>query len=174
MGSGINTTIRLEPFLQEFLRGYYHCNSYIFKFPKSDDDLLGIARKFNCILRPKPDKFKFQNYGNETFIIEVPYLEFENKPFLRNYISETGMKILASKIREEQKNYFHEYVSKLRNEGFEYLECTKLYMDEFKISEAYMSRLVKDYKRWRDKLRVNKFRDRYHPAFKKNLDAVYV
>lgn len=157
MSSGIITKIKLEPFLQEFLRGYYRCEEPIFKFPRYDNDDLGLALKFINLLTPSPRDFKPINYYLDEFLIEVPEMH-DRDPFYCNYISVIRNEKFVKKILEQQKNHFHERLSILRNDGYEYDDCVEIYMDEFKISTCFTDRLTKDYQRWRNRLRLQKFR----------------
>ena len=161
MSSGIITKIKLEPFYQEFLRGYYRNCEPVFKFPRHDCDELGLALKFINLLTPAPDDFKPENFGKDEFLIEVP--DFHDRdPFYCNYISPCRNEKFIKKVDEQQKNHFHERLAQLRNTGFEYQDCIDIYMDELQINQQYFDRLLKDYSRWRTRLRVQKFRKKSH------------
>jgi len=161
MSSGIITKIKLESFYQQFLRGYYRNTDLVFKFPRYDCDELGLALKFINLLIPAPDNFKPASFGKDEFLIEVP--EFHDRDtFYCNYISPVRNEKFVKKIDEQQRNHFHERLAQLRNDGYEYQDCIEIYMDEFGIDQQYFDRLVKDYCRWRDRLRLQKFRKKSH------------
>ena len=161
MSSGIICKLKIEPFFQEFLRGYYRCNSPVFKFPRYDYDELGLALKFNNLLSPAPDNFKPVSFGEDEFLIEVP--DFHDRdPFYCNYISPLRNDKFVKKLDIQQKNHFHERMAQLRIEGYEYQDCVEIYMDDFGINQKFADRLLKDYSRWRTKLRVQKFRKKSH------------
>lgn len=166
MSSGIICKIRLEPFLQEFLRGYFRWNNQVFNFPRRDlnvsaDDELGISRRFINLLTPPPENFKPVDFGTHTFMIEIPYMQ-DKEPFYYNYISEVRNNAFEEKIRQMQRFHFRERMAELRNDGYEYKTCVEIYMDELNISQNFYDRLIKDANRWRNKLRVKKFYHKSH------------
>jgi hypothetical protein len=159
MGSGIITKIRLEPFYQQFLKGYYHEFDIPFKFPREDADELHLAVKFNNMLMPSPPGYKNQNFGIYEFLIEVPYQK-EKDPFFYNYISLRRNTIFAERIEMAYKYHFHEEMMKLRNLGYTYKNCVELFMDELHIDAEYYDRCIKDFQRWKNAVSVKKYRQK--------------
>jgi hypothetical protein len=159
MGSGIITKIRLEPFYQQFLRGYYHEVEVPFKFPREDADELHLAVKFNNLLIPPPSGYKIQNFGVFEFVIEVPY-QREKDPFFYNYISLRRNAIFVNDIETAYKFYFHEEMMRLRNLGYSYKNCVELFMDELHIDGEYEDRCIKDFQRWKTAVSTKKYRQK--------------
>jgi len=155
MSSGILTRIRLEPFYQQFLRGYYQISEPVFKFPRADADELCLAYKFNNLLMPSPPNYKTPDFGEEMFIIETPF-QPDKDPFYYNYISTTRNEVLARAIEKAYRFYFHERMKDFRNGGFSYKECVNLFLDECNIDSKYSDRAIKDYQRWKILVSVRK------------------
>lgn len=161
MSTGIICKIKLDPFLQEFLRGYYQCNNTVFKFPREDGaklyvDELGVASYFKYLLKPAPADFKPIDYGNYTFMIEVPKMDMKD-PFYCNYISEKGQRLFEAKIHRAYRFQFHDEMEKHRSAGWDYKDCIELFMDDFNIMDKHTDRLTKDFQRWRNLRRRRKF-----------------
>lgn len=161
MSSGIICKIRLDPFYQEFLRGYYENYEIVFKFPREDADELEIARKFNRLLMAPPCDYKPIKDDQNTFLVEVPYFK-DKDPFWNNYISTIRNESLANAIHRAWRAQFHEKMDEFRNLGFEFKDCIYLYMDEFRISACFYDRLIKDLQRWRSIKRNKKYRQKEH------------
>jgi hypothetical protein len=149
MSSGIFCTIKLDPFLQEFLRGYYNCNSIVFKFPREDADELHLAKKFNDLFDNPPRDFKPFIFGNWEFRIEIPY-QVHKDPFYFNYLSIRTMQILSKKVFDAWRDDYYDFIREKRSKGWHnYKDIVELYMEARRISPEYYDRLIKDYQRWR-------------------------
>jgi len=162
MSSGIFCKLKLDPFLQEFLRGYYNSNGLVFKFPREDCDELRLAKKFNDLLTSPPDNFKPQNFGEKEFLIEVPFQENKD-PFYFNYITEVGNEKIAKKIFEAYRDYYYDQIREMRSKGWtEYKDIVEIFMDKLNISRKYFDRLLKDYQRWRIIKNNKKYQQKLH------------
>jgi len=149
MSTGICCKIKLDPFLQEFLRGFYSCSSIVFKFPKENQDELHLAKKFNDLLDSPPADFKPDDFGDKTFMIEVPYIE-NRDPFYWNYLSKTSNEKLSKKIFEAYRDYYYDFIREKRSKGWcEYKDIVDLFIDKMRLNQKYYDRLTKDYQRWR-------------------------
>lgn len=160
MSSGIFCTIKLDPFLQEFLRGYYNCANLVFKFPREDADELHLAKKFNDLYDIPPVNYKPFNFGEWEFRIEVPYQDNKD-PFYCNYLSKNTMEILANKVFKAFRDDFYDFIMDKRAKGWEeYKDIVLLYMECRRISPQYFDRLIKDYQRWRNIKKNKKYQQK--------------
>jgi hypothetical protein len=153
-GPGIVITIKLDPFHQEFLKGYFKQTFRgAFFWPKGHL----ITKKFITLLRKPPDNFTSPKFGDWAFSVDVPWM-FDKDPYYCHYLSDQGNKMLQKSIREFADMVFHEEMLKLRNNGHEYKDCILLFMEDYQISEKHFDRLLKDYQRFRNRISVQKFR----------------
>lgn len=159
MSSGIICKMKLEPFYQQFLRGYYRNVNPVFNFPRADGDELEIAQKLNHLLSPPPIDFKNKEYGENTFLVEVPILRSKD-PFYNNYLSEKATEKLTNHIAKSFRFYFHTRMKEYHNLGFGYKESVELFMDENDIDPTYYSRCIKDLQRWRNIVHVKKYQQK--------------
>lgn len=155
MSSGIFIKIRLDEYYQMFLRGYYKENDRIFKFPREDSDILGLAFKFNNLLMLAPSNSKPVDYGCENFFIEVPYQQNKD-PFYYNFLSQKRNEIFFKDIRRAYKFHFEEKMMDYRDAGYDYKSCVELFQDEYNIDPKYFARGIKHYDRWKIKVAVQK------------------
>ena len=160
MPSGIYTTIQLDTFFQEFLRAQFNQFDPVFTFSKGHDLLLRMER----YLTSPPEDFKPVSYGDETFRIELPYMEHKN-PNVHFYMSDRKQKLFSARVRDYFREIFHEEIRKYRSKNFNKNEAIICFMEDFKISEQYEDRLIKAYNRYMDIERARRFR-RYRKSRK--------
>lgn len=155
-GPGIFITIKLDPYLQEFLRGYFKQNGNVFYWPKNHD----LTRRFQSLLRPKSDNtcYSKPDYGDWAFRVDIPYSSEGRDPFIVNYLSRDHNKLLAKRIKEFADMVFHEEVISHRTSGWEYKDCVFIFMDDYHINQKHYDRLLKDFQRLRNNIRQKKFR----------------
>jgi hypothetical protein len=116
---------------------------------------------FNFLLKPSPDDYKLQNFGEETFCIETPYQQ-DKDPFFYNYISPASNAILVRHITKAFHFFFHEKMMEYRNKGLLYKDCVQLFLDDYQIDAAYYDRCIKDMQRWRNNIAVKKNNKKKH------------
>jgi hypothetical protein len=155
MSSGIYVTIRLEPFLQDFLRAHFNCNNGVFSFPKGED----LCNKMQRLLRTLPETYKSEDYGLYNFEIEIPYMH-DKDPFYYRYLSVAAQNAFVERIKDYFEEVFHERIVELRHDGHEKKECIEIFLDEHNLSIQYYDRLIKDYQRWRNRIVNQKFRNK--------------
>jgi len=153
MPSGIYTTINLDPFYQEFLRAQFCQNDPVFTFPKGHDLVIRLER----YLTVPPVNYKPVTYNNNTFRIEIPYMEHKN-PQVHFFMSDRKQKMFAAKVKDFFREIFHEEIRKHRSRNFSKNEAIICFMEDFMISEQYEDRLVKAYNRYMDMERARRFR----------------
>jgi hypothetical protein len=164
MPSGIYTTLRLDPFFQEFLRGQFNQWDPVFTFPKNHDLLLRLER----YLTMPPHDFKVISYGDETFRIELPYMELKN-PSVHFYLSDIKMKMFSDRVRDYFREIFHEEIRKYRSRNFNKNEAVICFMEDFRISEQHEDRLIKAYNRYMEIERCRRYR--YRQKRRKSLSV---
>jgi hypothetical protein len=155
MPSGIYTTLRLDPFYQEFLRAQFNQWNPVFTFPKGHDLLLRLER----YLTTPPIDFKLIEFGEESFRVEIPYMEIKN-PNVYFYLSDKKMKLFNQRTRDYFREIFHEEIRKYRSKNFNKNEAIICFMEDFRISERYEDRLIKAYNRYMEIERMRRFRCR--------------
>jgi len=156
MSSGILTHIRLEPFFQTFLRKYFdNEDPTVFSFP-NDHDLL---RRIEVLLRSSPPSYRAPKETDLLFRIELPSMRHKN-PLYHNYISEAAEKVFVREIRSFFNMVFHEKMALYRNAGFEYKDCITIFQDEYDLPAESSDRLIKEFQRWRNKIRKQKIRQK--------------
>ena len=153
MAPRVTIIISLDPFLQEMLRGIYDNYNKVFSFPNGDDLIVRLRN----LLRPLPEDYASMDFKDRAFEIEIPASPSRD-PFYYRYLSKTAMKVFEKKVKEFARMVFHERMTELRNDGYEYKDSIDLFMDEFQISPDHTDRITKDYYRWRSNLRVKKYR----------------
>ncbi len=144
MSSGYAVRIRLDPFLQEFLRGHFHQKDAIFEFPKGHELLIRLEWYLSQPPRDYPIKVEPHPWD---FHIAIPKMEHKD-PFYYNFISEMKNRMLQNRIRNYFRVIFHEEIHKARKKGFYKNEIIYQLMDEWEISSKYEDRLLKDYDRY--------------------------
>lgn len=171
MSTGIICKIKLDPYFQQFLRGYYRIESLIFKFPREDYDELHIARIFNDLLDSPPKDFKPESFGKNEFLIEVPFQDHKD-PFYCNYLSQTANEKFAKKVFEAFRDDFYDFIKEKRAIGWkEYKDIIELYMDNRQIDTKYFDRLTKDYQRWRIIKNKRKYQQKLNRLGRANCPA---
>lgn len=157
MTSGIYTTVRLDPFYQEFLRAQFNQWDPVFTFPRGHDLVIRLER----YLTQPPNDFKVKQnpFGDETFRIEIPFMELKN-PAYYFYLSDRKMKLFQQRVRDFFREIFHEEIRKYRSKNFNKNEAIICFMEDFQISERYEDRLIKAYNRYIDLERHRRFRRR--------------
>ncbi len=164
MASGYSVKIRLDPFLQEFLKGHFHQKDAIFEFPKGHDLLVRLEWYLS---KPPKDLVPKEDQHPWDFYISIPNMEHKD-PFYYHYISETKNKMLQNRIREYFRDIFHEEISLGIKKGFYKNEIIYQLMDEWGINTDYEDRLIKEYQRYLNNERRRRYRHSLRKKIKKN------
>ena len=155
MSSGVICHIELDTKLQQFLKSYFNQTGILFKFPRKDEFDLG--RKFKRLLSPPPENFIKYKKTDRTFDVELPY-DDEKPPLYNFYITPRSQAVFSKKVRAAFGEVFRGEMMKYYSEGFEYKECVGIFMEAFEISDNHYETLLKDYQRWRARVRKQKER----------------
>lgn len=111
MASGIFVNVRMDPFYQSFLRGFFgRGNDIIFSFPRRS------RYKFNELLHwlvdYPPLDFKPKDYGDHNFRVELPRSEHFSIE-CRNYLSERSEDIFRRQVRKFYLNILYSFVDEM-------------------------------------------------------------
>jgi hypothetical protein len=154
--TGIYVTIRLDPFLQQFLRGYYECNEVVFSFPRQSSKCwLPLALK--TALWFPPLNFKPQTYGEETFRIEIPEMK-DKDPDYHNHISDRANMEFCRSVRSFYNSVVYSFFDEAKHAKYGAKSIVSMFIDRYQIDAIYEDRVARDYSRYNLNLRVKKFR----------------
>lgn len=149
------TTVKLDPFLQQFLRGHFKCQEPIFIFPKGEDLLL----RLEYFLSIPPRDFRPSNFGEWTFRIQVPAMEHKN-PLSYFYLSEKKMILFSTRIRNFQRDVFHELIGVGIRRGMYKSEIIQSLMEDYNIDPKFEDRIQREWSRYKESIRLREFRER--------------
>ena len=166
MASGIYTKVKLHPFYQEFLRGYFQQHELVFKFPKKHD-LLTRLEQFVSIQPENRETDWISDKDCNAFLIELPYMEHKD-PFYYNYISQNKSRLYAHRVREFFRDVYHEFVGRLERDGFYREEIIYIFLEEFHISPDYTDWLKKELYLYKKSLSARKHRKKRKKSHKLN------
>jgi len=156
--TGITVTIRLDPFLQQFLRGYFECNAIVFSFPRqSRKQWLTIALK--AALWYPPENYKPQTWGEETFIIEIPEMN-EKDPLSQNYISERANAEFTRAIKTFYEGVVYQFFDEMKVARYGAKSIVALFVDRYGINDKFEDRIARDFSRYNNTIRNKKFREK--------------
>lgn len=149
----ITTRIEIEPHVAEYVRAKYgDPETGAVRFPHSVDiyhlmyDLMakrpaGAGVDQGNLVLTLPDRREANYSGGKS-------------PEQYNYISRRSSKILGDKMRLMMWAEFHEYVDEQKHvHGIQYKEAVYLFMRHYEIESVSEDAFLKNYQRWRDKLR---------------------
>lgn len=151
--TNVITTTRLDFFYQQFLRSHFCNQNNPFQFPKGH--FLNLALEY--YLTKPPENYRRQDYGEETFIIEVPRMEFKNADYY-NYLSERKQRLFADKVREFAVSIINERINKMKRKGFTKEDCIVVIMEDYDINPKYSDRIRRAYSRYMNAERLRAFR----------------
>jgi hypothetical protein len=154
MSSGIYCTLKLDPFYQAFLRSRFQVpDDQVFRFSKGHD----LSLFFQAMLRPAPPHFEDPDFGEDTFIVEIPFMEHKN-PATYRYVSPERMVMFSSRVMRYWKMIAHDIISQARKMGMEKKEIIFYLLEELEIPLQYSDRVERDYSRYLAEERTRHFR----------------
>lgn len=143
MASGIITTVKLEPFYQQFLKSQFECNELVFTFPKGHD----LQTALTLLLNKNPYGNAYPDYGTQSFRIELYYSRTKDIRIF-NYISERAGNMFASKVHEFYGMVFHEFYAK-HYRTFNHKDIVYLWLEKNRFDESHYDRIERDARRYR-------------------------
>jgi hypothetical protein len=115
MPSEIFCTLELDPFYQAFLRARFQVpEGEPFRFSKGHD----LSLFFQALLRPAPPHFMEPDFGEDSFLIEIPFIEHKN-PATYRYVSPERMVMFSSRVMRYWKMVAHDIITQARRMGME-------------------------------------------------------
>lgn len=149
------TTVKIDidAAVAEYIRGrYYDSEVGAVRFPPSSDIYFTI---YDLLLkRPTTNPV---DSGNLEFVLpdrrEANYAGGKD-PKTYNYISKHGAAILCGRFRSLMWAELHEFMDEEKHlKGTQYKDAVHLFMCKYSIESLTDDAMLKNYQRWRDKLR---------------------
>ena len=154
--TGIYVTIRLDPFLQQFLRGYFECDEVVFSFPRQSGKCwLPIA--FKTALWYPPRNYKPLSFGEETFRIEIPEMK-DKDPEYHNYISERANAEFSQAVRLFYNSVSYSFFDEAKCARYGPKAIISMLIDRYSIDAIYEDRIARDYSRYNWNIRARRLR----------------
>lgn len=163
--TGIYATIKLDPFLQQFLRGYFECDEIVFSFPRCSRKFwLPIA--FKAALWYPPENYKPQSFGEETFKIEIPEMK-DKDPSSHNHISARANQEFVSAVKFFYDSVAYSFFDEMKYARFGAKSIITLFIDRYSIDPAFEDRIARDYSRYNNTIKCKTFREKIKKNTKK-------
>lgn len=149
----ITVKIDIDPAVAEYIRGrYWDSELGAVRFPPSSD----IYVKLYDLLQRRPADNPV-DAGNLEIALpdrrEANYAGGKD-PQTYNYISHRGAKILERKFKLYMWAELHEYMDEEKHfHGVQYKDSVFVFMKRYSIESITEDALLKNYQRWRDKMR---------------------
>ncbi len=149
----ITVKITVEQHVAEYIRGkYYDCEAGTVRFPSALDIYILIYD----LLTKRPSCCPVDS-GNLEFAL--PERREGKDPAYYNYLSERAQKVLADKLRLMMWAELHDFMDENKHiNGIQFKDSVFLFMSKYGIEGITEDALLKNYQRWRDKLRRKKKR----------------
>lgn len=144
----ITVNIAVESYLKEYITGkYFDPESGVVRFPSS----LDIYHLIYDLLQKRPAG-RPVDVGNLKFAL--PKRRLGKDPVVYNYLSERAQKLLAKKMKLMMWAELHEMMDENKHlHGMQFKESVFIFMNRYAIESISEDAFLKNYQRWRDKLR---------------------
>lgn len=142
----IKTTV--DPHVAEYIRGkFYDDEVGAVRFPASMDIYILIYD----LLQKRPATHPVDS-GNLEFAL--PERRVGKDPVYFNYLSARSQKILSDKMRTMMWAELHDVMDENKHvNGIQFKDSVHMFMCKYSIDSITEDALLKNYQRWRDKLR---------------------
>lgn len=149
----ITVKISVEQHVAEYIRGkYYDHEAGAVRFPSALDIYILIYD----LLKKRPTGCPVDS-GNLEFAL--PERREGKDPEYYNYLSERAQKVLGDKLRLMMWAELHDFLDENKHiNGVQFNDSVFLFMSKYGIEGITEDALLKNYQRWRDKLRRKKKR----------------
>lgn len=149
----ITTKIFVEPYVAEYIKGkFYDDEKGAVHFPASSDiyvTIFDLLQKRPVELRPET--------GNIEFCL--PDRREGKNPEIYNYLSQRSSQIISNKMKVMMWAELHDFMDENKHiNGIQFKESVYVFMVRYGIESITEDALIKNYQRWRDKLRRKKKR----------------
>ena len=142
-----------EPHVAEYIRGkFFDPESGTVRFPSG----LDIYVLIYDLLQKRPERCPV-DAGNLEFAL--PERRLGKDPMSYNYLSGRAQKMLSDKMRLMMWAELHDYMDENKHlNGIQFKDSVFMFMRRYSIESISEDALLKNYQRWRDKLRRRKKR----------------
>lgn len=149
----ITVKISVEQHVAEYIRGkYYDHEAGAVRFPSALDIYILIYD----LLKKHPTGCPVDS-GNLEFAL--PERREGKDPEYYNYLSDRAQKVLGDKLRLMMWAELHDFMDENKHiNGVQFKDSVFLFMSKYGIEGITEDALLKNYQRWRDKLRRKKKR----------------
>lgn len=149
----IITKIQIKEHLCEYVYGKFcSCEKKPVQFPSTDD----IYHSIQCVTNKRPDGAI--DSGNLELCI--PDQRIGKRPEVYNWISAKGIKILEKKIEIRMWAELHDAIDTNKHRyGIPYITTVYEFMCKYGITSISEDALLKNYYRWRDRVRKKEKRN---------------
>lgn len=153
----VTTKFDIKPHLREYLIAKYNKfdNSAPIRFPDDED----LYHSIWDLLQKRPVNVPIDNGNLE---IAIPCRQCGKNPQVYNYLSDRGQKIIAKKIEVKFLAELHDFVDEQKHMyGIQYAESIFSFIGKYGIESITSDALLKNYQRWKDRVRKKKQKRAY-------------
>lgn len=155
----ITTKIQVKPHLAEYLRGKYGAESGVVRLP---DDLDLYHTLWDLLIKRPTNSI---DVGNLELVL--PDRRVGKSPEAFNYLSERGRTIMERRIEVMLWAELHDYLDEQKHcYGVEYADGVHVFKSKYVIGAITDDALLKNYYRWRDRVRKKKTKRDYKKSEK--------
>ena len=156
----ITTKIQIEPYLAQWLTAkYYDGKVGAVRFPPHTD----IYEKVYDVMTTRPAGVSPIDNGNLEFALPDKRdgnFSFGKNPERYNYISAQGARILGKRFNAMFWAEIHEVMDENKHlHGIDYQDTAYMLVRRYDLKDISDEGLLKNYQRWKDKMRRKKKRD---------------
>lgn len=156
----ITTKIQVDQYLAEWLKAkYYDTKVGAVRFPPSTD----IYEKIYDVMIARPSSVSPVDSGNLEICLPDKRdgnYSFGKNPEKYNYISAQGVRILSKRLRAMFWAEVHEVMDENKHlHGIDYKDTAYMIARRYDLKGISDDGLLKNYQRWKDKMRRNRKRD---------------
>jgi hypothetical protein len=124
--------------------------------PRKDN----LNRLINFLLKPPPQNWKPEHYGDNNLAVQLPYYEDKNVK-VHYYLSAKAQHTVANRFDDMFNLDFRKHVDKILLLGVKnQIDAIYSFMEKYDLPEDVVSDLLKDYQRYCTMLRVRRHRNK--------------
>ena len=144
----VSTKILIKSHLAEYIKGKYNdCNDTVVSFPSNSDIYVMI---FDLMSKRPADR----QTDSGNLEINLPNRREGKNPAYFNYMSNRAVAIFERKVETLFWADLHEFVDHQRTTyGEEIMNSTFIFMNKYNIESISVDALLKNYQRWKDRVR---------------------
>jgi hypothetical protein len=157
----ITTTIEIEPYLSEYIKGKFGMMSLD---PVTFPDNTDLYHVIFDLVQKRPSGLSPIDQGNLE--ITLPCRRIGKNPEVYNYLSQRAQKIISKRIKLMFDNELHERFEENYRDGhrLDNIEIAFGFLTMYGIESITEDALLKNYYRWRDNCRKRQHRRKYNKS----------